>query len=242
MTPTAVIVAWLEEVHAFGSLIDYARWLEGQPPTYRPFRRMVLQVEAAARSRGRGRTAAERDAAVASARRELDVRLALVVELNEAAAFELHDASLEVAGLAATAAHVLTGLDPAAGPELAERFRGLRRRLPGAIASWTVTLLASQVARRRLERRFLGGHESLFADLVGQEKELLDDAWQLVEAAREVAREVAAERPGTRTRGNFSLRTLGTEAFEAQARSAASAIADARIKRARAIALGTLGL
>ena len=54
LTPKEAVILWMREVHQFGSLENYARWLMDQPDDVYPLIRMPAQVVAAIRSRHKG--------------------------------------------------------------------------------------------------------------------------------------------------------------------------------------------
>jgi len=54
LTPKEAIILWMREVHEFGSLFDYGRWLIDQPDDVCPLMRMPAQVVAAVRRQHKG--------------------------------------------------------------------------------------------------------------------------------------------------------------------------------------------
>jgi hypothetical protein len=162
LTPTQLVLRWLDEAHAFGDLESYVRWQLAEPSFEGPLDRLAHEAANGARASLRGKRPEIVDAAVRTALRETVFRFDLVMRIL-GTTHEL----LEREGLidAALSAHLalLTSEGRAARRRDAtypERFATLRGLLLFRVAE----LRAAQEAREAVEARYLAGHTALFPD------------------------------------------------------------------------------
>ena len=164
LTPTQLVLRWLDEAHAFGDLESYVRWQLAEPSYEGPVDRLVLEAVQGVRASLRGKRPEVIDAAIRSALRETVFRFDLVMRIL----VTTHDL-LEREGLidAVLSAHLalLTSESRAArrrDTTYLERFATLR----GLLLLRGAELRAAQEARAAVERRYLAGHTALFPDAV----------------------------------------------------------------------------
>ena len=164
LTPTQLVLRWLDEAHAFGDLESYVRSQLAEPSSEGPLDRLAREAATGARTSLRGKRPEIIDAAISSALRETVFRFDLVMRIL----VTTHE-FLEREGLieAALSAHV--ALLTSEGRErrrrdatYPERFATLRGLLLFRVAE----LGAAQEARSVVETRYLGGHTALFPDAV----------------------------------------------------------------------------
>jgi hypothetical protein len=164
LTPTQLVLRWLDEAHAFGDLESYVRSQLAESSVEGPLDRLAREAATGARTSLRGKRPEIIDAAISSALRETVFRFDLVMRIL----VTTHE-FLEREGLieAALSAHV--ALLTSEGRErrrrdatYPERFATLRGLLLFRVAE----LGAAQEARSVVETRYLGGHTALFPDAV----------------------------------------------------------------------------
>ena len=81
LTPTGIVLRWLAEAHAFGSLEAYVRSILDLPGDRQPLDRLCREADAGARARLRGKPAEQVRAAVRSDLRETVFRYLLVLSI-----------------------------------------------------------------------------------------------------------------------------------------------------------------
>ena len=81
LTPTQLILRWLDEAHAFGDLESYLRSQLAEPSVEGPLDRLAHEAVSGARASLRGKRPEIVDAAVASALRETVFRFDLVLRI-----------------------------------------------------------------------------------------------------------------------------------------------------------------
>jgi hypothetical protein len=162
LTPTQLVLRWLDEAHAFGDLESYVRSQLAEPSLEGPLDRLAREAASGARASLRGKRPEIVDAAVRSALRETVFRFDLVMRIL----VTTHDL-VEREGLidGALSAHLalLTTEGRATrrrGTRCLERFATLRGLLLFRVAE----LQAAQEARKIVEARYLAGHSALFPD------------------------------------------------------------------------------
>jgi len=164
LSPTGLVLRWLDEAHVFGGLESYVRSLLDADPPEVPLDRLCREAARSARAGLRSTRPEVAHKAIGSALRETVFRFELVMRIN-VTAHEL----LEKEGLidAALTAHV--ALLTAEGRETRsrdatylERFATLRDLLLTRVNE----LHAAQEARATVETRYLDGHPALFPDAV----------------------------------------------------------------------------
>lgn len=83
LTPRQAVRLWLQEAHAYPSLIAYAGWLKDQPLSSYPLVKLPEQVAAAIKEATRGQDRRQQDHALFEARREIAFLFKLVIAANE---------------------------------------------------------------------------------------------------------------------------------------------------------------
>jgi hypothetical protein len=164
LTPTQLVLRWLDEAHAFGDLESYVRSQLAESSAEGPLDRLARGAARGVRASLRGKRPEVVDAAIRSALRETVFRFDLVMRIL----VTMHDL-LEREGLieAALSAHLalLTTEGRAERRRDAsylERFATLRGLLLFRLAE----LRAAREARSAVEARYLAGHTALFPDAV----------------------------------------------------------------------------
>jgi hypothetical protein len=164
LSPTQLVLRWLEEAHAFGDLEPSVRSQLAEPSAEGPLDRLAREAASGARASLRGKRPEIVDAAVRTALRETVFRFDLVMRIL----VTTHDL-LEREGLidAALSAHIalLTSEGRATrrrDTRYPERFATLRGLLLFRVAE----LRAEQDARALVEARYLAGRAALFPDAV----------------------------------------------------------------------------
>ena len=185
LTPTQLVLRWLDEAHAFGDLESYVRSQLAEPSLEGPLDRLAREAASGARASLRAKRPEIVDAAVASALRETVFRFDLVMRIL----VTTHDL-LEREGLieAALSAHLalLTSEGRATrrrDPTYQERFATRRDLLTFRVSE----LRAAQEARVTVEARYLAGHTALFPDAVKAWVEQLRNSATLADVACRLA-------------------------------------------------------
>ena len=164
LTPTQLVLRWLDEAHAFGDLESYVRSLFAGPVLDGPLDRLARQAERGARMSGVGTRPEVVNKAVRTALRETFFRYELVLRINVVAHDLLDREALIDAALAANLG-VLSAVSPKARQAdtmYLARFAELRDLLELRVRE----LRAAQEARALVEERYLAGHPALFPDAV----------------------------------------------------------------------------
>jgi hypothetical protein len=185
LSPTQLVLRWLDEAHAFGDLESYVRSQLAEPSAEGPLDRLAREAASGARASLRGKRPEIVEAAIRSALRETVFRFDLVLRIL----VTTHDL-LDREGLiqAALSAHValLTTEGRATrrrDTTYLERFATLRGLLLFRLAE----LRAAQEARSAVEARFLAGHTALFPDAVTAWDEQLRNTETLADVACRLA-------------------------------------------------------
>jgi hypothetical protein len=164
LTPTQLVLRWLDEAHAFGDLESYVRSQLAEPSSEGPLDRLAREAASGVRVSLRGKRPEVVGTAVASALRETVFRFDLVVRILVTTHELLDREGLLEASLSAHLA-LLTSEGRAArrrDTTYPERFATLRGLLLFRVAE----LRAAQKAREAVEARYLAGHTALFPDAV----------------------------------------------------------------------------
>jgi hypothetical protein len=160
LTPTELVVAWLAEAHAFGSLEDAVRSMLAAPEPVPPMDQLARAASDGARSRMKGRPAEERNKAIDTAVTETIFRFRLVLRITTVTC-DLLDRQLLLDAVFALQFASLMGVNgKAGGPSLLPDLIKVRDLIVGRVDE----LLAHQQAREAVERRYLAGHPALFPD------------------------------------------------------------------------------
>jgi len=164
LSPTELVLRWLDEAHAFGDLESYVRSLLAEPSPEGPLDRLCREAERGARASPHGKRPEVVDAAVRSALRETVFRFELVMRINVTAHNLLEREALIDAALSAHLALLTTEGRQARRRDSTyrERFATRRDLFTGRVGE----LRAAQDARAVVEKRYLDGHAALFPDAV----------------------------------------------------------------------------
>jgi hypothetical protein len=81
LSPTQLVLRWLDEAHAFGGLESYVRAQLAEPSAEGPLDRLAREAESGARASLRGKRPEIADAAISSALRETIFRFDLVMRI-----------------------------------------------------------------------------------------------------------------------------------------------------------------
>jgi hypothetical protein len=156
LTPTQLVLRWLAEAHAHGSLVAYVNSILDDPPEDFPVNRLARQARDAVRATSRTRAREQTDAAVRTAIQQTVFRFELVMRIN-VTAHELLDREVLV-GAAIIGHLALLSSEPPADAAHRERL-GASRDLA---LRRVIELHAAQEARAIAEARYLDGHPALF--------------------------------------------------------------------------------
>jgi hypothetical protein len=162
MTPTELVVAWLEEAHGFGSLEDSVRSMLAAPDQLAPLDRLARAASDGARSRAKGKSAEERDQVIDTAVTETVFRFRLAIRIITVTC-DLLDRQLLLEGLFGARLGLLLTTPQVTGKSDPGDFADLIQ-LRDLIVGRVDELLAAAQARSIVERRYLAGHEALFPD------------------------------------------------------------------------------
>jgi hypothetical protein len=162
LSPTQLVLRWLAEAHAHGSLVAYVPSILDDPPEAFPLNRLAREAATAARAGSRSRVREQTDAAVRTALQQTVFRFELVMRIN-ITTHELLDREALVQ--AAIMGHMaLLANEPAkrpvADPAHLERLMMSRDLTLRRV----IELHAVQEARSIAETRYLDGHPALFPD------------------------------------------------------------------------------
>ena len=185
LTPTQLVLRWLDETHAFGDLESYVRSQLAEPSAEGPLDRLAREAASGVRVSLRGKRPEIVDAGVRTALRETVFRFDLVMRIL----VTTHDL-LEREGLIDTALSAHLALLTTEGraerrrdSSYLERFATLRGLLLFRLAE----LRAAQEARTTVETRYLAGHTPLFPDEVTAWDEQLRNTKMLAAVACRLA-------------------------------------------------------
>jgi hypothetical protein len=185
LTPTRLVLRWLDEAHAFGDLESYVRSQLAEPAAEGPLDRLAREAASGVRASLRGKRPEVVGPAIRSALRETVFRFDLVMRIL----MTTHDL-LEREGLIATALSAHLALMTSVGraqrrrdPTYQERFATRRDLLTFRVGE----LRAAQEARATVEARYLAGHTALFPDAVKAWDEQLRNSDTLADVACRLA-------------------------------------------------------
>ena len=172
LSPTQLVVRWLEAAHAFGSLDAYVRALLDEPPERYPLNRLLREVVAGVRSTAGRSRGPELDGVIRKALRETAFRFELVFRINTTTHDLVERGQLMHLALAGYGALLASREHDTNNPSV-EYQQQLGTCL--TIADRQVTeLLAAQEARAIVEVRYLAGHPALFPAEVVRFAEVLE--------------------------------------------------------------------
>ena len=162
LSPTQLVLRWLDEAHAFGDLESYVRGQLAEPSAEGPLDRLAREAASGARASLRGKRPEVVDAAVRTALRETVFRFDLVLRILVTTHGLLEREGLIQAALSAHLALLTTE-----GREKRRRDTTYLERvatLRGPLLFRLAELQAAQEARASVEARYLGDHTALFPD------------------------------------------------------------------------------
>jgi hypothetical protein len=164
LTPTQLVLRWLDEAHAFGDLESYVRSQLAGPSSEGPLDQLAREAASGVRVSLRGKGPEVVGAAVASALRETVFRFDLVLRILVTTHELLDREGLIDAALSARLALLTTEGRATRRRDTTylERFATLRSLLLLRVTE----LRAAQEARATVEARYLGDHTALFPDAV----------------------------------------------------------------------------
>ena len=164
LTPTQLILRWLDEAHAFGDLESYVRSHLVEPSSEGPLDQLAREAARGARASLRGKRPEIVDAADRTALRETVFRFDLVMRILVTTHELLEREGLIEAALSAHIALLTTEgrAERRRDTTYLERFATLRGLLLFRLAE----LRAVREARSAVEERYLAGHMALFPDAV----------------------------------------------------------------------------
>jgi hypothetical protein len=164
LSPTQLVLRWLDEAHAFGDLESYVRSQLAGPSSEGPLDRLAREAASGVRVSLRGKRPEVVGAAVASALRETVFRFDLVMRILVTTHDLLEREGLIEAALSAHLALLTTEARATRRRDTSypERFATLR----GLLLFRMAELRAAQEAREAVEARYLAGHTALFPDAV----------------------------------------------------------------------------
>jgi hypothetical protein len=164
LSPTQLVLRWLDEAHAFGDLESYVRSQLAGPSSEGPLDRLAREAASGVRVSLRGKRPEIIDAAIRSALRETIFRFDLVMRILVTTYEILDREGLIQAALCAHLALLTTEGRATRRRDTSylERFATLR----GLLLLRLAELRAEQEAREAVEARYLGGHTALFPDAV----------------------------------------------------------------------------
>jgi hypothetical protein len=168
LSPKAATLLWLAEAHQFGSLPAYAVWLIDQPISAAPLERVPGQARAAAVAALRGQPREAVRVAAHQAVRDAIFLVELVLKLNLAAEETIRIDGLRYAALfwEMRAISAETRLETARAPRGTSAGHTARwAAWRDAVANLIGSLCTAETNRAHLERRYLEGTPTLFADL-----------------------------------------------------------------------------
>jgi hypothetical protein len=184
LSPTQLVLRWLADAHAYGSVDRYVASLVQTDPPVNPLDRLAREATHGAQAAMRGKHPDVAAEAVRSALRETVFRFEVVVQINVTAHEFLEREGLIDAALAACVA--LLASEKPRPAKYAERLARLRKLLALRVSE----LRAAQEARSIAEKRYLGGHGPLFPDVaaawdqqLARAEAIADLAVQLTEVA-----------------------------------------------------------
>ena len=160
LTPTQLVVRWLDEAHAFADVESYVRSLLDAEPRELPLDRLCREAVEGVRARMRRTRGEEVETAIGRALRQTVFRFELVMRINTTTHERLERQALLDAALSAQVA-LLTSEPPhdrRLDPTYRERMASRRDVLLACVDE----LLAAQEARAHVESTYLDDHPALF--------------------------------------------------------------------------------
>ena len=163
LSPTQLVLVWLDEAHPFGDLPPYIDWLLDQPDDVQPMDRLARQAAAGARAGLRGQRPEVVDAAVRRAVRETIFRFELVLRIN-VVTHEMLDREMLIDALLASQLALLSIDEPnerRTNPPGRPTVAACRDLLGDRV----IELRAVEEARSTVEGRYLDARSAVFPDV-----------------------------------------------------------------------------
>jgi hypothetical protein len=185
LSPTQLVLRWLAEAHAFGSLEAYVASLLDLPGNQQPIDRLCHDADASARASLRGKRPEVVHPAVRNALLQTVFRYELVLGIYVAAR-ALLDRQVLLEALFASQLALLARDERArrlADESHLERLRQCRDLTAVAVRE----LLAAQAARVEVETRYLQGQAALFPDVADAFADQIRRSQHLAEMAADMA-------------------------------------------------------
>jgi hypothetical protein len=181
LTPTELVLRWLDEAHAHGDLESYVRAQLAESPPDTPINRLAHEAVAGATATSRGKGAEATQVAVRTALGATVFRFELVMRITNVS-HERIDRELLVSGVIAPNLALLAGIDATEREHEPAYLRRLASLRDLAVARVDDLLLAQQ-ARAQVEARYLGGRAVLYPVAVAAWDEQVHLAQQLAAMA-----------------------------------------------------------
>ncbi len=184
LTPTQLVLRWVEEAHAHQSLESCTRALLDLDPAEIPLERLRREAEHSARASATTHVREEVKRAVLSALRETAFRLMLVLRINVVAHEQMEKESWLQFGYAGH----LAALARASDDEICQESHGSALEVVARIiATRLADLEASAEGRRLAEERYLDGRSVLFPDAAAAWDACLESSRQALANAATLA-------------------------------------------------------
>lgn len=178
LTPTQLVLRWLDEAHGYGSFEACTAALLDVEPDDVPLSRLCREAKRSARAGVRTRALDDLDKAIGIALRETVFRFMLVLRINVVAHDELEKEQIYQGGYPA---HLALLAGASRGERGEESHRSWLTVTLQLVLGRLAALEAAEQARLIAEERYLDGRTALFPDAV--------DAWT---ASLQTTREMAA--------------------------------------------------
>jgi hypothetical protein len=206
LSPTQLVLRWLAEAHAFGSLEAYVTSILDLPGNQQPIDRLCRDAHDGVRESLRGKRPEIVETAVRNALRETVFRYELVLRIYVAAQ-ELLDRETLLEALFASQLALLVRDER--GKRVAdESHLGRLRQCRDLTALQARELLAAQAARVAVETRYLQGQTALFPDVATAFDDQIRRSQQLAEMAADMAERDGVEPPQHDEADELELRAI----------------------------------
>lgn len=161
LSPTELVLHWLEEAHRHDDVEAYGRAIYALGPGALPLERLIDDARHSAEIGCPHGSRERNDQAIRTAIRQTVFLFHLVFQTISLAQAALEREMLVHAALCAYLGLVLADDDMARRSVLPSRTEGLTG-LRGTVVTRAVELRALEIARQRVETKYLGGHPTLF--------------------------------------------------------------------------------
>jgi hypothetical protein len=193
LSPTQLVLRWLAEAHAYGSLSAYVdAHLDDDPEDF-PLNRLCREAVAGAKAVTGKRAREQTDAAVRAALRQTVFRFQLVIGIN-VSAHERIDREVLVHAVLCAYGALLASEPPKRHPDGPAHQKRLALTAELAVRR-VIELHAAQEARTLAEARYLDGHPALFPEVLRTWDEQVHEGERLAVMADRLAELDGAARP-----------------------------------------------